>query len=463
MAMTQTQTKPGRISRLRKISVAGIATAGAAAAALTLVPSPPTPRSPPSASTAVTQAAEADKKSYANNLDGWIRQSLDIMKSKGIPGSYEGLHRNIMRESAGNPNAQNGWDVNAQNGTPSKGLLQVIQPTFDAYHVAGTAKQADRPGRQHHRGRQLRRRQVRLDRQRRLRLLSDRPTTHVTRTTRSPDHRSRGGSAHAARERERAPGAFGRRPRGARLRARAGTALTAQAAEEGPAVRRMGRPGRWCSSAEEASPTPGSTSTATSRARTSNAALGQDRPAEQQDGSMNILLLGSDSRAGTHGEYGRGVSGARADTAMVLHVDKTHKKASVVSIPRDTMVAAAPVRAVRTAATRGRRAAGHVQLVVPGGRARLHREDGREDVGRPHGPLPRSRLQGVPEAHRRARRRGHHHPQGHQGPQQRSLARPRASTRSRASRRWSSSAPGTAWGTAVTSAASSCSRRSSRP
>ncbi|MEU5894622.1 LCP family protein [Streptomyces venezuelae] len=69
-----------------------------------------------------------------------------------------------------------------------------------------------------------------------------------------------------------------------------------------------------------------------------DAALGHDRPAEQRDGSMNILLLGSDSRAGTHGRYGAGVQGARADTAMVLHVDKTHQKASVVSIPRDTMV-----------------------------------------------------------------------------------------------------------------------------
>ncbi|MGH4027306.1 transglycosylase SLT domain-containing protein [Actinomycetota bacterium Odt1-20B] len=83
--------------------------------------------------------AAARKPVYANNLDGWIRQSLDIMKAKGIPGSYEGLHRNIMRESTGNPNAMNGWDVNAQNGTPSIGLLQVIQPTFDAYHVEGTA------------------------------------------------------------------------------------------------------------------------------------------------------------------------------------------------------------------------------------------------------------------------------------------------------------------------------------
>nr|WP_233416107.1 LCP family protein [Streptomyces sp. N35] len=69
-----------------------------------------------------------------------------------------------------------------------------------------------------------------------------------------------------------------------------------------------------------------------------NAALGQDRPDAQRGGAQNILLLGSDSRAGTHGKYGTGVSGARADTAMVLHVDKSHRKASVVSIPRDTMV-----------------------------------------------------------------------------------------------------------------------------
>ncbi|MER5693587.1 transglycosylase SLT domain-containing protein [Streptomyces mirabilis] len=81
----------------------------------------------------------ATTKTYANNLDGWIRQSLDIMKRRGIPGSYNGLHRNIMRESSGNPKAINGWDINAINGIPSKGLLQVIQPTFNAYHVPGTS------------------------------------------------------------------------------------------------------------------------------------------------------------------------------------------------------------------------------------------------------------------------------------------------------------------------------------
>ncbi|MFJ9638763.1 transglycosylase SLT domain-containing protein [Streptomyces sp. NPDC101178] len=89
--------------------------------------------------------AVAAPKQYKNNLDGWIRESLDIMKKKNIPGSYEGLHRNIMRESSGDPNAVNDWDINAQNGIPSKGLLQVIQPTFDAYHVNGTEKKLTDP------------------------------------------------------------------------------------------------------------------------------------------------------------------------------------------------------------------------------------------------------------------------------------------------------------------------------
>ncbi|NWF25319.1 transglycosylase SLT domain-containing protein [Streptomyces sp. PKU-EA00015] len=147
-----TQTTASRTARFRKLSVTGLATAGAAALALTLAPSPaqaaPATESASKATVATAEVAPTKKDSpkkakkakkvYADNLDGWIKEALDIMKSEGIPGTYEGLHRNIMRESSGNPNAQNNWDVNAQNGTPSKGLLQVIQPTFDAYHVDGT-------------------------------------------------------------------------------------------------------------------------------------------------------------------------------------------------------------------------------------------------------------------------------------------------------------------------------------
>ncbi|MFJ9341083.1 transglycosylase SLT domain-containing protein [Streptomyces sp. NPDC101733] len=75
---------------------------------------------------------------FANNLDGWIKEALFIMKKEGIPGTYAGIHKNVMRESSGNPRAINNWDINAQNGIPSKGLLQVIPPTFATYHVKGT-------------------------------------------------------------------------------------------------------------------------------------------------------------------------------------------------------------------------------------------------------------------------------------------------------------------------------------
>ncbi|MGX1027321.1 transglycosylase SLT domain-containing protein [Streptomyces sp. SAI-097] len=129
---------------IRKSAVASLAAAGAAAVTLTLAPSPAHAAEPAKASTAQAQTdkieaiVKAGQKKHGNDLDGWIRTALDVMDAKNIPGTYDGLHRNIMRESSGNPHAQNNWDVNAQNGIPSKGLLQTIQPTFDAYHVKGT-------------------------------------------------------------------------------------------------------------------------------------------------------------------------------------------------------------------------------------------------------------------------------------------------------------------------------------
>lgn len=189
--MSETST-PGhslRLTKAQKLSFAGIATLGAAALAFSLVPANGAEKSgttvalAPVAWTKVvdgvqtktvqahlgTQFAIADKNAkakaaadaaaaakkareakaaasrsairtpvFANNLDGWIKEALSIMKREGIPGTYAGIHRNIMRESSGNPRAINNWDINAQNGIPSKGLLQVIQPTFAAYHVKGT-------------------------------------------------------------------------------------------------------------------------------------------------------------------------------------------------------------------------------------------------------------------------------------------------------------------------------------
>ena len=88
---------------------------------------------------AAPSATSSTTTYYANNLDGWIRESLDIMAQRGLPGTYDGIYRNVIRESSGNPYAINNWDSNAAAGTPSKGLLQVIAPTFAAYHVSGTS------------------------------------------------------------------------------------------------------------------------------------------------------------------------------------------------------------------------------------------------------------------------------------------------------------------------------------
>ncbi|WP_329327189.1 LCP family protein [Streptomyces luteogriseus] len=56
--------------------------------------------------------------------------------------------------------------------------------------------------------------------------------------------------------------------------------------------------------------------------------------------ALNILVLGSDSRSGKENRRlgGGDSSGARSDTAMVVHLDTGRTSATVVSIPRDTLV-----------------------------------------------------------------------------------------------------------------------------
>lgn len=69
-----------------------------------------------------------------------------------------------------------------------------------------------------------------------------------------------------------------------------------------------------------------------------DSALGADRPVKLGNGSMDILVLGSDSRSGANRGYGHDSGTARSDTAMIVHLAKGHKRASVVSIPRDTLI-----------------------------------------------------------------------------------------------------------------------------
>ncbi|MGW4807300.1 transglycosylase SLT domain-containing protein [Kitasatospora sp. NPDC004272] len=84
------------------------------------------------------QAAASAKKTYPNNLDGWIEEARDVLAANGqhVP-SAKAMRAAAIAESSGNPNAQNNWDSNAKKGTPSIGLTQVIMPTFKAYALPG--------------------------------------------------------------------------------------------------------------------------------------------------------------------------------------------------------------------------------------------------------------------------------------------------------------------------------------
>jgi LCP family protein required for cell wall assembly len=63
------------------------------------------------------------------------------------------------------------------------------------------------------------------------------------------------------------------------------------------------------------------------------------RPTQDPD-ALNLLIIGSDSRSGKNGQIGGhvGISGARSDTVMVLHVSPGDRRAVVLSFPRDSVV-----------------------------------------------------------------------------------------------------------------------------
>lgn len=72
---------------------------------------------------------------YASRV---IRQAQNILGGR-YKSSYihDAMMRLAKRESNYQPNAVNNWDINAQRGTPSKGLFQMIQPTFTANAKSG--------------------------------------------------------------------------------------------------------------------------------------------------------------------------------------------------------------------------------------------------------------------------------------------------------------------------------------
>ncbi|GEM_PF-3118659 len=71
----------------------------------------------------------------SGKLSDWVKAAL---KLTGQPESLtNGLIRAAKAESGGNPRAVNNWDINARLGHPSKGVMQMIDSTFNAYKLPG--------------------------------------------------------------------------------------------------------------------------------------------------------------------------------------------------------------------------------------------------------------------------------------------------------------------------------------
>lgn len=89
------------------------------------------------------KADEADAASTSIDPGGagverWRPLVLQALARVGEPGSLaDTVLRRMNQESGGNPRAINTWDSNARRGTPSKGLMQVIDPTFAANRDPG--------------------------------------------------------------------------------------------------------------------------------------------------------------------------------------------------------------------------------------------------------------------------------------------------------------------------------------
>jgi hypothetical protein len=86
--------------------------------------------------------AEDEKNAGAGGGEGgigggveqWRGTVLNALNLLGLSPSLVAVTlRRMNQESGGNARAQNNWDSNARRGTPSKGLMQMIDPTFRAH------------------------------------------------------------------------------------------------------------------------------------------------------------------------------------------------------------------------------------------------------------------------------------------------------------------------------------------
>ena len=82
------------------------------------------------------------KYSPSAGVEQWRKIAIKALKMEGqySAANLNALLYQMQTESGGNPNAINLWDSNAAKGTPSKGLLQTIDSTFQAYARPGYNK-----------------------------------------------------------------------------------------------------------------------------------------------------------------------------------------------------------------------------------------------------------------------------------------------------------------------------------
>lgn len=111
---------------------AAAAPAAPAASNVAVNDPPPAPKQQSKKPAAAAVSAPPRSTSDLATVKAFIRQAA------GVYGANPDVLTKIAeKESSFKADAVNDWDINAKNGTPSKGMFQFIKPTFDSY-----AKQA---------------------------------------------------------------------------------------------------------------------------------------------------------------------------------------------------------------------------------------------------------------------------------------------------------------------------------
>lgn len=118
------------------------------------------PVQPPSASGSVPQSTKgpwgewkspttcSEKNGHPasdEQINLWITEAMKFGEKHGVKATREGYWKHIRDESGGNPYICNSQDINWDAGTPSKGLVQVIVPTFKENHCDGTSDDVYEP------------------------------------------------------------------------------------------------------------------------------------------------------------------------------------------------------------------------------------------------------------------------------------------------------------------------------